>query len=129
MTLTPEDESRIRGRKFCEEFLEEAFKEGKAFIEGFTRAIHKAFPVEQTGPFTGLSDKDAKEFEDIVPNFRKYPGIAYRDIPTSFIAWLADKQVMLQKYVRSERFKHRLEMEEQQGKLFSESEDETGGWF
>ncbi len=107
-------QQRIDGRKRAEELLSLAdIKiESRPLQEGFARAMREyadgifGDPVEKV--VRVMADSEAIEFEAEHVGFGKYKDDPYGSVDIDYLAWIADKNLRLQAYLRSDRAKQRL---------------------
>ena len=108
MSLDESDKQRIAGRKWAEETIETAMDEGPDFLAGFVRQIRRVFAAELTANDPDvMTEEEAIAFEHEEVVFGKHKGFEWGEVDAKYIAWLADQNRPLNRYVRSERFKNR----------------------
>jgi len=106
--LDESDKQRIAGRKWAEETIETAMEEGPDFMDGFVRQIRRVFAADLAKNDPDVMTREeaiAFEHEEIV--FGKHKGFEWGEVDAGYIAWLADQNRQLSRYVRSELFQQR----------------------
>ena len=107
MALSIQDMQRIEGRKFAEDVILFVSESDAAFQQGFIRQLKRTFPEELT-PIDVMPEKEAIDFEAQAIPFGIHQGISYGEIPTEYLAWLADHYQMFLRYIKSQRYQDRI---------------------
>lgn len=106
------DVERINNRKEVREFLELIGDKSPEFWEVFAEELktrdllHAAVEEGKDEPYAAMTYEEAKKFGNKVCTFGQHRTKTYRDIPYEYLAWLADQNVQLLKYV-----KYRVQLE------------------
>ena len=105
--MDTEDKQRIDGRKFAEDVFLFVRESNISFQQGFIRELKRTFS-EQITPPDAMAEREAIEFETLTIPFGTHQGKPYGEIPTEYLAWLADHYQRFLRYVKSQRYKDRI---------------------
>ena len=105
--MDTEDKSRIEGRKFAEDVFLYVRESDIGFQQGFIRELKRTFS-EQITPPDAMVEREAIDYEAQAIPFGIHQGKSYGEIPTEYLAWLADHYQRFLRYVKSQRYKDRI---------------------
>ena len=98
--------NRINHRKEVHEFLSFIGDKPPEFWEVFAEELkandllHAAVEEGKDEPYAAMTYEEAQKFGNKTCNFGIHRTKTYREIPYEYLAWLADQNVALLKYVK-----------------------------
>lgn len=106
---------RIQGRELAEEVIDLASDGSEAFRKAFALHVRKfadltlgAAPTE----LRTMNDSEANDFENSIIKYGVHRGLKFREVPMLYLTWIADSNLNLLAYLRSDIGKKRIEEQE-----------------